>query len=148
MLASSTQSSEAAMSTEVLVGMKKSATDASTAPVRKYGRRRPRRRPGAVAQAPDHRLDEQAGERRGEPEPRDVVALGAEPLVDGRHVGELEPPAELDAQEAEVHVEELRLAQARLRRRNGRHRVGPHGVGAGRGWPAAGHEVVRGCAPL
>jgi hypothetical protein len=43
MLASSTQSSEAAMSTEVLVGMKKSATDASTAPVRKYGRRRPRR---------------------------------------------------------------------------------------------------------
>src|SRR5207244_11297990 len=51
--------------------------------------------------------------RRGQPQQRHLVRAGAQPLVYRRHVGELQPPAELDAEESEAHVEHLPEAQAR-----------------------------------
>ncbi len=50
---------------------------------------------------------------RREPEDGDLVSVGAEVLVDGAHVGHLQRPAELDAQEAEAHVPDLPEAQVR-----------------------------------
>jgi len=62
--------------------------------------------PSAVAHRADERLDDQAGQRRGEPETRDLFVGCAEVLVDRTHVRHLQPPAELDAEEPEVHVPE------------------------------------------
>src|SRR5437016_13322053 len=61
----------------------------------------------------DDGLDDKPGQRRGEPENGDLVGVGAEVLVDGAHVGHLQCPAELDAQEAEAHVPDLPEAQVR-----------------------------------
>ncbi len=64
--------------------------------------------PGVVAEVADHRLHDEPGERGREPEHRDLVGLCAQVLVDGAHVGHLQPPAELDAQEAKAHVPDCR----------------------------------------
>ena len=65
------------------------------------------RRPGAVAHGPDERLHQEPGHGPRQPEDGDLVGPGPELRVDGRHVGELQAPAELDAQEAEAHVPDL-----------------------------------------
>src|SRR5262249_20454497 len=67
--------------------------------------------PRGIAHVADDGLHEQAGERGGEPQHGDLVRVGAEVLVDGAHVGHLQRPAELDAQEAEGHVPDLPEAQ-------------------------------------
>ncbi len=72
------------------------------------------RAPGAVAHVADDGLDDEAGERRGEPEHGNLVRARAEVLVDGTHVGHLQTPAELDAEEAEAHVPDLPEAQGGL----------------------------------
>jgi len=43
----------------------------------------------------------------GEPEHGDIRITGPEIFVDGAHIGHLEAPAELDAEEAEAHVPDL-----------------------------------------
>ena len=63
--------------------------------------------PGVVAGVADDGLDEQAGQRRGEPQNRNLVGARAQVLIDGAHVGHLQAPAELDAEEAEAHVPDL-----------------------------------------
>src|SRR5262249_3976730 len=83
--------------------------------------------PGMVAHVTDGGLDEQPRQRCGEPENRNLVRLGAEVLVDGAHVGHLQSPAELDAQEAEAHVPDL--PEAHLMR-NARPSWGPRASGS------------------
>ena len=68
--------------------------------------------PGAVAHAADDGLDEQSRHRPGEPEQRDFRRLCTELRVDRAHVCELEAEPELDAQEAEAHVKNLREREA------------------------------------
>ena len=63
--------------------------------------------PGVIAHVADDWLDEQAGERRGEPEQRDLIRLGAKIFINGAHVRHLQAPAELDAEKAEAHVPDL-----------------------------------------
>ena len=63
--------------------------------------------PGAVAHVPDDRLHEQSGQRRRQPEHGDLVGVARQVFVDGAHVGHLQAPAELDAEEAEAHVPDL-----------------------------------------
>jgi hypothetical protein len=66
-----------------------------------------------VAQVTDDRLDDEAGERRREPEHRDLISARAEVLVDGAHVRHLECPAELDAQKPEAHVPDRQESRRR-----------------------------------
>ena len=103
--ASRTQSRPAAIQSPVALGMAMSARqegqDGTDEKIRPAA---PEARPGAVAVVADDRLHEQACDRRGEPEQRDVALTGAEILVDGAHVGHLQAPAELDAEEPETHV--------------------------------------------
>ncbi|XWK65422.1 hypothetical protein RBB80_17055 [Tunturiibacter gelidiferens] len=63
--------------------------------------------PGVVAGVADDGLDEQAGEWGGEPQDGDLIGAGSEVLVDGTHVGHLEAPSELNAEEAEAHIPDL-----------------------------------------
>src|SRR6185369_3641625 len=63
--------------------------------------------PRAVARVPDQGLDQQTGERRSEPEDRNLVRAGAEVLVNGAHVCHLQTPAKLYAEEAEAHIPDL-----------------------------------------
>jgi hypothetical protein len=74
----------------------------------------PGRMPGVVAQVADDRLHQQAGDRRGEPEQRQVVRLGAERREDPAGVRVLQRKAELDAEEAKTHVPQLPERQARF----------------------------------
>ena len=60
--------------------------------------------------------DEQAGKRRGDPERRQIVDLGAEGLEDPAHVRILQREADLDAEEAERDVPQPRPALPRLLR--------------------------------
>jgi hypothetical protein len=62
------------------------------------------RRPGAVTQVSDDGLHDQSGQRRRQPQHRNLVGTGAKVFVDGAHVGHLQSPAELNAEEAEAHV--------------------------------------------
>ena len=62
----------------------------------------------------DDGLHKQSGERRGEPENRNLIGMGAEVFVDGAHVGHLQAPAELDAEKAEAHVPDLPEVSRRL----------------------------------
>lgn len=62
--------------------------------------------PGAVAELTDDGLNDESSERRSQPEAGDFGIGGAEVGVDGGHVGHLEAPSELDAEESEVHVED------------------------------------------
>ena len=52
----------------------------------------------------DDRLDEQAGQRRGDPQRGQIVEAGAKRLEDARHVRVLQREADLDAEEAERNV--------------------------------------------
>ena len=44
---------------------------------------------------------------RDEPEDGNLVGAGAKVFVDGAHVGHLESPAELNAEETKTHVPDL-----------------------------------------
>ena len=72
------------------------------------------RRPGAVGQVAHDRLDDQPGQRGGDPQQRDLVHLRAEGLEDPADVRVLQCEAELDAQEPEAHVPDLPERQFRL----------------------------------
>ncbi len=60
-----------------------------------------------IAGLADNRLHQQAGQRSGQPEDRDLIGARAEIFVDGAHVGHLQAPAELDAEKTEAHVPDL-----------------------------------------
>src|SRR5205085_11089159 len=70
--------------------------------------------PSAVAHRADDRLHDEACDGPREPEQRDIGLLRAEVGVDGAHVGELQAPAELYAEEPEAHVPDLPEAQTRF----------------------------------
>ena len=63
--------------------------------------------PGAIGHVADDGLHQQAGERRRDPQARDLIDLGAERLEDPADVGVLQREAELDAEESETHVPDL-----------------------------------------
>ena len=63
--------------------------------------------PGVVAQVADHRLHQQAGDGRGQPEQRQVFQSRTEGGEDPAGVGVLQREAELDAEKAEAHIPEL-----------------------------------------
>ena len=71
-------------------------------------------RPGVIAGVADDRLYEQASERSRQPQNRNLIGARSEILVDGAHVGHLQPPAKLDAEKAEAHVPDLPEAFGRL----------------------------------
>ena len=58
-------------------GMTSSASEASTAPARKYGRRLPEPVPGAIGHVADDRLHQQAGERRRDPQAPAISSTSA-----------------------------------------------------------------------
>jgi hypothetical protein len=62
----------------------------------------------------DDGLDDEARERRGQPEQRQFAFVRPKVFVDGRHVAHLQAPAELDAEEPKTHVPDLPKAQARF----------------------------------
>src|SRR6187401_3227348 len=70
--------------------------------------------PGAVAQVSDDGLDDEPGDRRRDPEQRDVFNLGTERLEDPAHVGVLEREAELNPEEPEAHVPDVPEREPRL----------------------------------
>ncbi len=76
----------------------------------------------------DDRLDEQAGERRGDPERGQRFEFGAERLEDAAHIGILQREADLDSQKAEADVPQAAKALCRLF-----HISLPGGAGAARG---------------
>jgi len=78
------------------------------APIRKYGVRRPQRVTVRLHQQPRH--------RPRQPQQWQLALVGAEVLVDRRHVGLLQAEAELDAEEADIHVDDLPERQMRLDR--------------------------------
>src|SRR6202022_4606467 len=94
----------------------------------------PKPTPSAITQHTHHRLDEKPGERRGQPEDRHLVRTCSQALVDRRHVGELQSPAELNAEETKAHVEQLPERHLRLLHRvlRGRGQNRERGVGPNR----------------
>ncbi len=70
--------------------------------------------PGVVAHVADDGLHDQSGERRGQPQDRDLVRARSQVFVDGAHVRHLESPAELNAEEPEAHVPDLPKAESRF----------------------------------
>ena len=60
--------------------------------------------PGPVRIMADDRLDEQPGQRGGDPQQRQIVNLDAQRLEDTAHVRILQREADLDAEEAEADV--------------------------------------------
>ena len=83
----------------------------------------PPRAPRPVRERADQRLDEQAGDRPGQVEDRQLVGAGAEVVVDRVHGGLLHAEAVLDAEEPEVHQQDLRHAHQRLLPHDGGVRV-------------------------
>ena len=63
--------------------------------------------PGVVAGVADDGLHQQPGQRRRQPQDRDLVGARAQIFVDGAHVGHLQSPAKLNAEEPETHVPDL-----------------------------------------
>ena len=91
--------------------------------------RRPQPALRAVAQRAYQRLDEEAGDRPGQPQHRQLRLVRAKIGIDRPHVALLQAEAELQAQEPQVHFEDARQRQAWtkgfhgiLPRRSGRHR--------------------------
>jgi hypothetical protein len=87
-------------------------------PGQKVGPAAVQARPCPVTQRADDGLDDETRHRRGQPEQRNLVRLCAKFFVDGAHIGHLQAPAELDAQKAEIHGEDV--AERATARRNGR----------------------------
>ena len=77
--------------------------------------------PGTVGQMPDDRLDEQAGQRRGDPQYRQVVEARSERLEDAAHVRVLEGEADLNAEKSERDVLQAGERLARFVRRGVQH---------------------------
>src|SRR5205085_10650497 len=67
--------------------------------------------PRPVAHRADDWLHEQTRDWPREPEDRYLVRVRAELRIDRAHVGELQAPAELDAEKAEAHIPDLPEAQ-------------------------------------
>ena len=107
MLASSTHSMPAAIHNVVECGMASSASEASTAPATKVRPAAPEPIPGAVGIVANDGLHDQPGQRRGDPQARDLVHLRAQGLEDAADVGVLQRESELDAEEPEAHVPDL-----------------------------------------
>src|SRR6185437_7485333 len=63
--------------------------------------------PGMVAGVADNRLYDQPRKGRGEPEDGNLVGTSAQVFIDGAHVGHLQSPAKLNAEESEAHVPDL-----------------------------------------
>src|SRR3546814_4251701 len=63
--------------------------------------------PGTVAVIAHNRLDDHAGDRCHQPEQREVLYIGTERLEDAGGITCLQGKAELDAQKAEAHIEDL-----------------------------------------
>ena len=82
---------------------------------------------GPIAHGADQRLDEQPRHRPGQLEQRNLRFRCTEITVDRRHIALLQPEAELQAQKAQVHLEDADEGQARLDRGHG------SGGGGGRG---------------
>ena len=61
----------------------------------------------------DDRLDQQAGQRRRDPQDGQRIDLGAQGLEDAAGVGVLQAEADLDAEEADAHVPDRQAGQAR-----------------------------------
>ena len=74
----------------------------------------PPRAPRPVGQRTDDRLDQQARDRAGQVEDRQVVRVRPEEGVDRVHSGLLHPEAVLDAEEAQVHEQDLAHVHQRL----------------------------------
>ncbi len=70
--------------------------------------------PGVIAHMTDDRLDNQTGQRRCEPENRNLLGPCAKVFVNGAHVRHLQPPAKLNPQEPEAHVPDLPKAEPGL----------------------------------
>lgn len=96
-------------------------------PGQKVGPAAAQARPCPVTQRADNRLDDEARHRRGQPEQGNLIRLCTEFFVDGAHVGHLQAPAELDAQKAKIHGENVAhratTRQSRRRRRGHGHFV-------------------------
>ncbi len=73
-----------------------------------------KRTPRPVAGVADDRLHDQSRERRGQPKNRNLIGPRAQVFVDGAHIGHLQSPAKLDAEEAEAHVPDLPKGAGRL----------------------------------
>jgi hypothetical protein len=83
MVPSSTQSSPAAIQTDGQLGIKTRASDARIAPPRINGRRRPSRVQMRSLDCPIKRLDDHAGDGRGQPQ--DGQGIGVRPEVAQPH---------------------------------------------------------------
>ena len=70
--------------------------------------------PRAIAEVADDGLDDETGQRCGDPEEGKLLGFGSEEGVDGRHVGHLQTPAELDSEEPEGHVPDLPEGEVRF----------------------------------
>ena len=91
------------------------ADAAAEAPMRKNGLRRPHRGLHVRSErAPMNGWMRQTGDRSGQVEDRQVAGIGAEELVDRVHRGLLHPEAVLDAEEPEVHQQDLPHVHQRL----------------------------------
>ena len=95
--------------------MANKASDARIAPNQEIRTASPERSPGAVAHVSDDWLNDQSGQRRGQPKKRKLAFVSAKIFVDGGHVPHLQAPAELDAKKSETHVPDLPEAEARFR---------------------------------
>ena len=81
--------------------------------VKEIGPAPPEAAPGAIAVMADDRLDQQARQRRGDPQDGQAVDLGPQRLEDAAGVGVLQAEADLDAEEADAHVPDRQAGQAR-----------------------------------
>ena len=83
-------------------------------PGEKIGAASAERTPGSVAHVTDNGLDNQSGERRGQPEQREGAFTCPQILIDGGHIPHLQSPAKLDPEKSETHVPDLPEVEARL----------------------------------
>ena len=114
MEASRIQSMPAAIHRAELLGMKRSIERSENCADEEIRTAPAEPAPGAVARVADDGLNQHAGERSGQPQDGDLVGACAEIFIDGAHVGHLQAPAKLDAEEAEAHVPYLPKAALRL----------------------------------
>src|SRR5882757_11528438 len=70
--------------------------------------------PGMIAHIADDRLDDEPRERSRQEKQGDGVGFCVEVFIDGPHIGPLEIPAKLDAEETYAHVQDLDKTQRGL----------------------------------